>query len=119
MNQLSSMKCEACSVNAHRLSSDEAESLMSDIAGWSLLDDSGIQKLKRIFSTENFRQSISFTNAIAELAETEQHHPQIVVEYSSVTVFWWTHKINGLHKNDFIMAAKTSNLYNDIQALDE
>jgi 4a-hydroxytetrahydrobiopterin dehydratase len=51
--------------------------------------------------------AVAFTNQIASLAETEDHHPLIITEWGRVTVHWWTHKIKGLHRNDFIMAAKT------------
>ncbi|MBR8538338.1 4a-hydroxytetrahydrobiopterin dehydratase [Carboxylicivirga sediminis] len=111
MGTLDHLKCEACSVNAHRLSADEIASLMPDVPHWELIEDGTIQKLKRVFRTDNFIQSIALTNAIAEQAEKENHHPQLIVEYSSVTVIWWTHKIHGLHKNDFIMAYHTSTLY--------
>jgi len=54
---------------------------------------------------------LRFTVQVGELAEAEGHHPVIVTEWGRVTVTWWTHKIKGLHHNDFIMAAKTSQLY--------
>lgn len=108
MSQLSNLKCEACSVNAKKLTAGEIDSLMPEINGWKLIVDQDVQKLKRVFYTDNFNESMLFTNAIAKLAESENHHPLIVTEYASVTVIWWTHKINGLHKNDFIMANKTS-----------
>jgi 4a-hydroxytetrahydrobiopterin dehydratase len=54
---------------------------------------------------------LAFTNAVAELAEAEGHHPKLILEWGLVYVSWWTHKINGLHKNDFICAAKTDLLY--------
>lgn len=50
---------------------------------------------------------MAFTQKIAVLAEDENHHPAILTEWGKVTVLWWSHKINGLHVNDFIMAAKT------------
>lgn len=114
MDQLSKQNCEACNVNAKMLSVNEIDTLMSEVEGWELIVDSNVHKLKRVFHTNNFIQAISFTNSIADIAETESHHPQIIVEYSSVTVLWWTHKINGLHKNDFIMASKTSLLYQQV-----
>ncbi len=114
MSQLSNVSCEACNVGAKKLSVNEVESLMPEVAGWELIVEEGVQKLQRVFRTDNFNQSISFTNAIANLAETEHHHPLIIVEYSSVTVKWWTHKINALHKNDFIMAYNTSELYQKV-----
>src|SRR5262249_11555034 len=56
-------------------------------------------------------QALAFTNAIGELAEAEGHHPALLTEWGRTTVTWWTHKIKGLHRNDFVMAAKTDELY--------
>jgi 4a-hydroxytetrahydrobiopterin dehydratase len=111
MTRLSELTCEACSPKAKLLTLKEIETLLPQVLGWEVITDSGIQKLQREFKTKNYQKSLSFTNAIAVLAESINHHPQIVVEYSSVTVLWWSHVINGLHKNDFIMASKTSNLF--------
>ena len=111
MKHLSKQQCEACNANAHRLSASEINSFMTEVKGWELIQESNIEKLKRVFKTHDFNQSMDLANAIARLAEQDNHHPQIMVEYSSLTVLWWTHKIEGLHQNDFIMAAKTSLLY--------
>ncbi|MDX2367843.1 MAG: 4a-hydroxytetrahydrobiopterin dehydratase [Colwellia sp.] len=111
MTALSELTCEACSANAKLLTKNEIDSLLLEISDWEVIVDSDIQKLKREFQTKNYQQSISFTNAVAILAESINHHPQIIVEYSSVTVIWWSHNIKGLHKNDFIMAAKTSDIF--------
>lgn len=59
----------------------------------------------------NYKDSIGFTNKVALLADKEDHHPEITLEWGKVTVVWWSHKIKGLHKNDFICAAKTDQLY--------
>jgi len=110
MSELSKKSCEACSVDAKTLMPGEIKLLLPQVEGWGIITDSDVQKLTRTFNTKNYTESMSFTNAVAELAEAINHHPQIIVEYSSVTVVWWSHKIKGLHKNDFIMAAKTSEL---------
>jgi len=111
MNQLSELKCKACNADASPLSQTEIESLLPDVEGWEVVVEKNVQKLERVFVTQNYTESMAFTNAVACLAESANHHPQLIVEYGSVTVTWWTHKINGLHKNDFIMAAKTSKLF--------
>jgi len=111
MNQLSELKCEACHADASLLSQQEIESLLPEVKGWEVVVENNVQKLKRVFATQNYTKSMAFTNAVASLAESVDHHPLIIVEYGSVTVTWWTHKIHGLHKNDFIMAAKTSRLF--------
>jgi 4a-hydroxytetrahydrobiopterin dehydratase len=70
----------------------------------------GIPRLERAFTTKDFDEALSFTNRIGALAETEGHHPAILTEWGRVTVTLWTHKIHGLHRNDFIMAAKIDSL---------
>ena len=70
----------------------------------------GIKRLRRAFKFKDFREAMQFTNRVGELAEQEDHHPAILTEWGKVTVTWWTHKIKGLHRNDFIMAAKTDSL---------
>ena len=62
-------------------------------------------------SFRNFTESLTFTNQVGKIAEEQGHHPVLVTEWGRVTVTWWTHKIKGLHRNDFIMAAKTDQIY--------
>ena len=64
----------------------------------------------RIFHFPSFADALAFTNRVGVLAEEEAHHPALLTEWGQVTVTWWTHKIRGLHRNDFIMAAKTDAL---------
>jgi 4a-hydroxytetrahydrobiopterin dehydratase len=70
-----------------------------------------IKRLQRAFKFKNFAEALQFTNQVGALAEEEGHHPALLTEWGKVTVTWWTHKIKGLHRNDFIMAAKTDELY--------
>jgi 4a-hydroxytetrahydrobiopterin dehydratase len=65
----------------------------------------------RAFKFKNFTEALAFTDQVGEIAEEEGHHPALFTEWGKVTVRWWTHKIGGLHENDFIMAAKTDRLY--------
>ncbi|MGH9933946.1 MAG: 4a-hydroxytetrahydrobiopterin dehydratase, partial [Nitrososphaerales archaeon] len=71
----------------------------------------GIKRLERVFKFDNFAKSLEFAIKVGELAEAEGHHPALLVEWGRVTVQWWTHKIKGMHRNDFIMAAKTDKLH--------
>ena len=109
MIDLASSTCEACRIDAPKVSDDEASLLIKEIEGWDLIND-GIKKLKKEFSFSNYSDSVDFSNKVADMAEQEDHHPQIILEWGKVTVIWWSHKIKGLHKNDFICAAKTNNL---------
>lgn len=77
---------------------------------WNIVERDGIPLLQRIFKFKNFADALAFTNKVAALAEQQDHHPRLVTEWGRVTVQWWTHVIRGLHRNDFIMAAKTDEL---------
>lgn len=109
MSNLVSSSCEACRVDAPSVSDDEASELIKEIEGWHLIDD-GVKKLKKEFSFSNYPDSVDFSNKVADMSEQENHHPQIILEWGKVTVIWWSHKIKGLHKNDFICAAKTDKI---------
>jgi 4a-hydroxytetrahydrobiopterin dehydratase len=111
MQKLAQLDCVACDKNAPLLTMDESENLLKDLTDWQLISENGINKLRRSFVTKNYKNSIAFTNAVAQLADSINHHPLLIVDYGVVTVLWWSHKIKGLHKNDFIMAAKTSLLF--------
>ena len=109
MSDLASRTCEACRIDAPRVSDDEASLLINEIEGWDVIDE-GVKKLKKEFSFSNYSDSVDFSNKVADMAEQEDHHPQIILEWGKVTVIWWSHKIKGLHKNDFICAAKTNKI---------
>ena len=109
MSDLASHTCEACRIDAPIVSDNEASMLIKEIEGWDLIND-GIKKLKKEFSFSNYSDSVDFSNKVADMAEQEDHHPQIILEWGKVTVIWWSHKIKGLHKNDFICAAKTNSI---------
>jgi len=110
MSELKQQTCEACNANAPRVSDSELTELMQQIPDWSPLVCDGVMQLQRQFKFKNFKLALAFTNQVAEIAEAEFHHPTITTEWGKVTVTWWTHAINGLHKNDFIMAARTDAL---------
>ena len=77
---------------------------------WDVIEMEGVKRLQRQFKVKDFAQALAFTDQVGALAEAEDHHPAILTEWGRVTVTWWTHKIKGLHRNDFIMAAKTDEL---------
>ena len=100
-------KCEACTIDAPLVTDSEAKDLILELDGWAIDNDSDINKLVKTYKFSNYAESVKFSNKVAELAENEDHHPKIILEYGCVEVLWWSHKIKGLHKNDFICAAKT------------
>lgn len=113
MEQLTELQCEACREDAPRVDGDEAAGLLTTLPDWQLMEVDGIDQLQRVYKFRNFKLAWAFADKVAELAEAEGHHPAILLEWGSCTVTWWTHKIKGLHKNDFICAAKTDALFED------
>ncbi len=85
--------------------------LARDVPDWALVERGGIRRLERVFRFPNFADALAFTNQVGALAEQEGHHPALLTEWGRVTVTWWTHAIHGLHRNDFVMAAKTDTVY--------
>ncbi|MGE5123367.1 MAG: 4a-hydroxytetrahydrobiopterin dehydratase [Acidobacteriaceae bacterium] len=111
MNELNQMHCSAVSASTPGLKDDEIKQLLEQVSGWQVHDESGELRLEKAYSFKDFRQAMAFTNRVAQAANEEDHHPAILTEWGKVTITWWTHKIKGLHQNDFIMAAKTDRLY--------
>lgn len=109
-SKLTKQQCEACNVDAPKVSDVELAQLIRDIPDWSAPVHDGILMLEREFIFKNFKQALAFTNKVGELAEAEFHHPAITTQWGKVKVVWWTHAIKGLHLNDFICAAKTDAL---------
>jgi len=105
------MKCVACRGGEPKLTESEISELQPQVAEWQVKEVNGMKRLERVFNFKNFAQALEFTNKIGAIAEQEDHHPLLITEWGRVTVDWWTHKIGGLHKNDFIMAAKSDYLY--------
>ena len=108
MENLAGKKCVPCRGGEPTLTDAEIENLKSFVSLWQIKDVDGVKRLERVFKLKNFTEALEFTNKIGAIAEAEDHHPLIVTEWGRVTVQWWTHKIRGLHNNDFIMAAKTN-----------
>jgi 4a-hydroxytetrahydrobiopterin dehydratase len=107
---LTELKCVACRGGEPTVTDEEIRELHPQIPDWQIPERDGIKQLERTFKFKNFAEALRFTNQVGELAEEEDHHPRLVTEWGKVTVTWWTHKIKGLHQNDFIMAAKTDEL---------
>jgi len=111
MEALREMRCVACRSDAPTVTEAEIAELQPQVPEWEITEQEGIKKLNRVFRFDDFAKALAFTNALGELAEEEDHHPALLTEWGRVTVTWWTHKIKGLHRNDFVMAAKADELY--------
>ena len=110
---LAEMRCVACHRDAPRVTPEEIAELTREIPSWSLVERDGVTRLERVFTFPDFAAALAFTDRVGALAEQEDHHPALLTEWGRVTVTWWTHKIRGLHRNDFIMAAKTDRINED------
>jgi 4a-hydroxytetrahydrobiopterin dehydratase len=111
LETLTQMKCVACRKDAPTATDAEIAEFHRQVSDWDIVELDGIKRLRRVFSVDGFAQALEFTKKVGELAEEEGHHPALLTEWGRTTVTWWTHKIKGLHRNDFIMAAKTDELY--------
>jgi 4a-hydroxytetrahydrobiopterin dehydratase len=104
---LTTERCDACRADSPRVTADEERGLKPQIPDWEIIEVDDVQRLRRTFKFKGWLLAVQFADAVAALAEAENHHPTILIEWGKVTVTWWTHAIKGLHRNDFIMAAKT------------
>jgi 4a-hydroxytetrahydrobiopterin dehydratase len=114
MSALTEMKCVPCRGGEPTVTDAETAELHPQVAQWQVVERNGIKQLERVFKFSNFVQALAFTNKVGDLAEEEGHHPALLTEWGKVTVTWWTHKIKGLHRNDFIMASKTDELFTTV-----
>ena len=110
MKKLTAFKCVACRGDTPPISIDKIANLLPEIPEWQLIEVEGIARLERVFLFKNFAEALDFTNRVSVIAGAEDHHPHIALEWGRVTIQWWTYAINGLHRNDLIMAAKTDAL---------
>ncbi len=111
MENLANMKCIPIRGGEPMLNDQQIAELKAQAPEWQVIEVNGEKRLLRAFKFKNFAQALDFTDQVGDIAEAEDHHPSLLTEWGKVTVTWWTHKIRGLHQNDFIMAAKTDALY--------
>ncbi|WP_251976589.1 4a-hydroxytetrahydrobiopterin dehydratase [Salinicola avicenniae] len=110
MSTLSRLACTVCDGDTPPLTSAEAAHLSPEVPEWRILERDGIMQLERTFRFRDFAQALAFTNRVGDIAEAQGHHPALTTEWGKTTVIWWTHTLRGLHRNDFIMAARTDEL---------
>lgn len=111
MEKLINYDCEACKVGAPLATDEERDEFMTQLPGWQIITIDHVDRLVRKFTFPDYVSALAFTNAVGELAEQQGHHPALLTEWGSVEVSWWSHKIKGLHRNDFIVAARTSQIF--------
>ena len=103
---LQDRRCVPCEGSTPKLAGERIRELASQLPGWTAEDE----RLRRTFTFADFREAMAFVQRLAELAEAEGHHPDFTVHYNRVDIVLWTHAVQGLSENDFILAAKISEL---------
>jgi 4a-hydroxytetrahydrobiopterin dehydratase len=111
MALLAELKCTICQAGDIPLDDAEIREKLADLPDWSIKEEDGVKKVSRVFKFKDYLSVLDFSHKVGLLAEENGHHPTLITEWGKVTVIWWTHMINGLHQNDFVMAAKTDVLY--------
>ena len=106
---LSGKKCvPCCDVGVEPLRGKALEDMLENLSSeWKVIDE---HHLERLFKFKNFKEALAFVNKVGALAEEQGHHPDMYLAWGRVKVTLWTHKIDGLHESDFIMAAKIDQL---------
>ncbi|MGD2115734.1 MAG: 4a-hydroxytetrahydrobiopterin dehydratase [Acidobacteriota bacterium] len=114
MTDLSTMHCVPCEGGVEPLGSEAITDYLEQTPGWEVVEEDGEKRLRRAYEFESFARALELTDRIGAAAEEQGHHPVLVTEWGKVTVTWWTHAIGGLHDNDFVMAAKSDEIYRDM-----
>lgn len=104
-------ECTSCQKGTPKLSNAQITLYLEEVASWKVVSENEELKLFKKFELNYFEETMTFVNRVAAIAQQNGHHPVMLVEFRAVSIWWWTHKIEGLHQNDFIMAAKTDDLF--------
>ncbi|HEY9784093.1 MAG TPA: 4a-hydroxytetrahydrobiopterin dehydratase [Candidatus Obscuribacterales bacterium] len=110
MGQLADRKCEPCRGGVPPLSEEDCGPLLAQLDGWTVEDG---KRLVKSFRFKNFLGPMALAKRIADVAEREDHHPDLLVRWGELKVTLWTHKIDGLSENDFVLAAKIDRAASD------
>lgn len=108
--ELAKQQCSACRPDSPAVPATEQKELLRGLPGWDIRTRSDIPRLVKTYVFKDFRTALVFTNRVGQLAEDANHHPELLTEWGRVRIAWWTHSIKGLHRNDFILAARCETL---------
>jgi 4a-hydroxytetrahydrobiopterin dehydratase len=114
MNELAQLHCSPIRSSSAPLNETEIANFSASLPGWQTFIKDGEPRLEKIYKFVDYPQAVNFADRVAQSAISEDHHPAILLEFGKVTITWWSHRIHGLHKNDFIMAAKTEQLFEKV-----
>ncbi len=116
MNEIDDLRaehCVACNRDSPRVTPLELSTLFAMLPDWAIDTVDDVPRLVRAFRFTRYRMGLDFAHRVGVLADENDHHPVIVTEARRITVSWWTHAIGGLHRNDFVMAAKTDRVFRE------
>ncbi len=102
--------CTPCRSGGTALDATAIENLLTALPSWSWVQRDGMDQLERRHECADFATALHLANCVGALAEAEDHHPELVIEWGRLTVRYWTHTLKGLHRNDFVLAAKTERI---------
>jgi len=113
--RLADERCTPCREGERPLSGEDLASLCESLSRWKLESQEGIARIVKNFLFKTAMSCAAFARRVKEIADREDHHPEMSVEETRVTVSWWTHSLRGLSRNDFVMAAKTDRVNDEIR----
>jgi 4a-hydroxytetrahydrobiopterin dehydratase len=103
---LADQPCVPCRAGTAPAGDTEIEDCLRLLPGWEVTRRDGVRRLERSYSVADFATALALANRIGAIADAVDHHPALLVEWGRLTVSWWTHAIGGLHRNDFVLAAR-------------
>jgi 4a-hydroxytetrahydrobiopterin dehydratase len=108
--ELANRSCQACRPDSPAVPADQYAELLRGLPGWAIETIDGVVQLTKIYTRADFVAALELAQRIGVVAEAEDHHPRLVVQWGSLEISWWTHTIGGLHMNDFVLAARCEEL---------
>lgn len=118
MQDLSRERCVHPQRATPPLSRAEIDQWLPLVPGWDVIVVDDVPRLQKTFRFKNYLRLLEFAQQVGSSAEEQDHHPLMVIEWGKITLQWWTHAVNGLHRNDFIMAAVSDKLYQPYSTID-
>jgi 4a-hydroxytetrahydrobiopterin dehydratase len=115
MTESNKQHCEPCRHGAPPATAQELKAFQERHRDWEIVEVGGEPRVQRTYPFPDFAEALIFANRVGELAEAENHHPLLTVEWGRVLVAWWTHKIRNIHPNDLLMASKTDEIFGEAE----
>ena len=109
--------CEACLETADPADQKDIDAFIESSEEWVLVDEDNTRKLTKVYKFANFQEAQDYTHKVSRLAEDVGHHPVIVLQWGSVRVTWWSHKIKNIHPLDLILAERCDVAYNKVKQI--